>query len=127
MTNKNRPLNLRMIAPLEWAAITALITLAIGGLYFSIQDALQLGRALNLSLTQTVIVSQGIINLQREVQLTHNEVTRLLGRLDDPPQPVTRFDFVQIQVNNLDAEVDTVPLKPIYTEEDVTLVRALRE
>src|SRR5689334_11401640 len=117
MTNKSRPLTLRMIAPAEWAAMIALITLAFGGLYFSIQDALQLGKALNLSLTQTVIVSQGIINLQREVQLTRNEVTRLLGHLDNPPKPVTRFDFVKIQINNLDGEVDTVPLKPIYTDE----------
>jgi signal transduction histidine kinase len=123
MKHKSRSLNLRMIAPREWAAITALITLVFGGLYFSIQDALQLEKALNLSLTQTVIVSQGIINLQREVQLTRNEVTRLLGKLDDPPQPITRFDFVQIQVNNLVAEVDTVPLQPIYTVEDLALVR----
>jgi signal transduction histidine kinase len=114
-----------MIAPFEWAAIIGIITLALGGLYFSIQDALQLERALNLSLTQTVIVSQGIINLQREVQLTRNEVTRLLGELDTPPRPITRFDFVKIQVSNLTAEVDTVPLQPIYTHEDVFLVRSL--
>ena len=89
-----------MITPLEIMAIVVVIAL-VGGLFFSIGDALQLEQTLNVDLAQTVILSQGIVNLQREVQLTHNQVTRLLGKLDDPPKPITRFSFIKIQVNNL--------------------------
>ncbi|MBI2331432.1 MAG: hypothetical protein HYU84_04590, partial [Chloroflexi bacterium] len=81
-----------MLTPVEVFGIIALIGLTVTGLYFSIRDALQLGETIDLSLTQTVILNQGVVNLQREIQLAHNEVTRLLGDLDDPPREITRFD-----------------------------------
>src|SRR5690349_21821944 len=96
-----------MIRPVELVTILAVCALTIGGLYASVKDALQLRDTLDLNLTQALIVSQGIVNLQREVQLTHNEVLRRLGDLDDPAQPITRFDFIQIQVSNLSTVANT--------------------
>jgi signal transduction histidine kinase len=127
MNAKPRSLAARwMISPLEIAAIFAAIGLTLGGLAFSIQDALQLKEALDLNLTQTVILTQSIVNLQREVQLTHQEVTRLLGDLDVPPRPITRFDFVEIQVNNLMAQTESQDIKYIFAEEDLGLVDEIR-
>jgi signal transduction histidine kinase len=116
-----------MITPLEIIAIVVIIALVAGGLIFSIEDALQLEQTLNLNLTQTVILSQGIVNLQREVQLTHNEVTRLLGKLDDPPQPITRFDFVKIQVNNLAIQVALPEISFIFANKDLALVQEIEK
>lgn len=115
-----------MLRPIELIGVVGLIAVTVSGLYFSIKDALQLEQAINLSLTQTIIVNQGVVNLQREVQLTHNEVTRLLGRLDNPHQGITRFDFVKIQVSNLSAEVKTPSTKLIYTNEDLDLVNEIQ-
>ncbi len=125
---KRRPILLTRwkLSPAELIGVIGLIALTISGLYFSIKDALQLEQTINLSLTQTVILNQGVVNLQREVQLTHNEVTRLLGRLDTPPQGITRFDFVKIQVNNLATEVESSAIKLIYTNEDLTLVNEIK-
>jgi signal transduction histidine kinase len=116
-----------MITPLEIMAIVVVIVLVAGGLFVSIQDALRLEQTLNLNLTQTVILSQSIVNLQREVQLTRQEVTRLLGKLDDPPKPITRFDFVKIQVNNLAIQVDLPEIRFIFTDEDLALVQAIEK
>ena len=116
-----------MITPLEIMAIVVVIALVAGGLFVSVQDALRLEQTLNLNLTQTVILSQGIVNLQREVQLTHSEVTRLLGKLDDPPKPITRFDFIQIQVNNLAIQIDSPEINFIFTNEDLALVQQIEK
>jgi len=116
-----------MITPLEIMAIVVVIALVAGGLFVSVQDALRLEQTLNLNLTQTVILSQGIVNLQREVQLTHSEVTRLLGKLDDPPKPITRFDFVKIQVNNLAIQVDSPEINFIFASEDLALVQQIEK
>jgi signal transduction histidine kinase len=116
-----------MITPLEITAIVVVLVLIIGGLFVSVEDALQLEQTLNLNLTQTVIVTQSIVNLQREVQLTHNEVTRLLGGLDNPPKPITRFDFVKIQVNNLALQVDSPEIKFIFSSEDLALVQQIEK
>ncbi|MEN9562087.1 MAG: hypothetical protein RIR73_331, partial [Chloroflexota bacterium] len=116
-----------MLTPFEIFGIVTLIGLTATGLYFSIRDALQLGDTINLSLTQTVILNQGVVNLQREIQLTHNEVTRLLGSLDTPPHEITRFDFAKIQINNLILAVETPEIKYIYTKEDLDLVNQLKE
>lgn len=123
MSAKPPPLASRwMISPLEITAIVGLIALTLGGLFFSIQDALQLKEALDLNLTRTVILTQGIVNLQREVQLTHQEVTRLLAGLDVPPKPVTRFAFVEIQVHNLTLEAESPDIRYIFAEDDLALV-----
>jgi signal transduction histidine kinase len=116
-----------MITPVEIAAILGIIALTIGGLYVSIKDAVQLTQALNLSLTQTVILNQGIVNLQREVQLTRYEVTRLAGDLDHPPKPVTRFDFVKIQVNNLTTAIESPSIKFTFKDEDLALVKDIQD
>lgn len=116
-----------MLTPVELFGIIALIGLTLTGLYFSIRDALQLGETINLSLTQTVILNQGVVNLQREIQLTHNEVTRLLGEVDNPPREITRYDFVKIQVNNLVIAVKAPEIRYIYTDDDLALVNELKE
>jgi signal transduction histidine kinase len=127
MSNKPSSFAARwMLSPLEIVVIVGVVILTIGGLFLSVQDALQLDRVLNLDLTNTVIVSQGIVNLQREVQLTHNEVSRLLGNLDNPPKPITRFDFVMIQVNNLTTAVELPSTKHIFASEDITLVQSIK-
>ncbi len=116
-----------MITPLEIIAMVVVIALIVSGLFFSIQDALQLEQTLNLNLTQTVLLTQGIVNLQRDVQLTHNQVSRLLGNLDNPPEPITHFSFVKIQVNNLALEVESPEIKFIFTNEDLALVQAIQK
>jgi len=116
-----------MITPLEIIALVMVIALVAGGLFFSIEDALQLEQTLNLNLTQTVILTQGIVNLQREVQLTHNEVTRLLGKLDDPPKPITRFGFIKIQVNNLAIQAESPEIRFIFANEDLALVQEIEK
>jgi signal transduction histidine kinase len=127
--NKNKNALTRwMLTPTDLFGIVALITLVGVGLFFSIRDALQLGEAIDLSLTQTVVINQGVVNLQREIQLTHNEVIRLLGSVnDDPPGEITRFDFVKIQVNNLVLAVEAPEIKYIYTQEDLALVNEIQE
>jgi signal transduction histidine kinase len=126
MANKRPFLLTRwMISPLEVVALIVVIALTAGGLFFSIEDALQLEQTLNLNLTQTVIITQGIVNLQRDVQLTHSEVTRLLGGLDIPPKPVTRFPFVEIQVNNLSRATESPEIKFIFTNADLALVQSI--
>src|SRR5258706_154927 len=123
MTDK-KPLlaNRWMLTPIEIIAIIVVVVLTIGGIFVSVQDALQLERALNLNLTQTIILNQGIVNLQRDVQLTHSEVTRLLGALDIPPRPITRFVFVEIQVKNLATEVEAPTRGYVFADEDLGLV-----
>ncbi|MEP6894557.1 MAG: ATP-binding protein [Chloroflexota bacterium] len=116
-----------MITPLEILAFALVLILIASGLFVSIEDAVQLEQTLNLNLTQTVVMSQSIVNLQREVQLAHNEVTRLLGGLDNPPEPITRFDFVKIQVNNLALQVDSPEIKFIFTDEDLALVQDIEK
>ncbi len=116
-----------MITPREIIAIVVVLALTVAGLVFSIEDALQLEQTLNLNLTQTVVLTQGIVNLQREVQLTRIQVTRLLGNLDDPPEPITRFSFIKIQVNNLALEVELPEIKFIFTNEDLALVQAIEK
>src|SRR5258706_16045664 len=111
-----------MLAPIEIVAILVVVILTIGGIFVSVEDAAQLGRALNLNLTQTIILNQGIVNLQRDVQLTHNEVTRLLGALDIAPRPITRFAFVEIQVKNLATEVEAPTRGYVFADEDLGLV-----
>jgi len=120
------PLTRWMISPLEIVAIIVVIALTVGGLIFSIEDALRLEQTLNLNLTQTVILNQGVVNLQRDVQLTHNEVTRLLGRLDNPSKPITRFAFVKIQVNNLAAATESPSIRFIFANEDLDLVQDIK-
>jgi signal transduction histidine kinase len=115
-----------MLTPGDIFGIVSLILITVSGLYFSIRDALQLEETIRLSLTQTVILNQGIVNLQREVQLTRNEVTRLLGKLDNPPQDITRFDFIKIQVNNLTTAVETPSIRFVYTEDDLALVEEIK-
>ena len=127
MADKRPPLITRwMITPLEITAIVVVIILVASGLFVSLQDALRLEQTLNLNLTQTIILTQGIVNLQRDVQLTHNEVTRLLGKLDNPPKPISRFDFVKIQVNNLGIQVDSPEINFIFTVEDRALVQQVK-
>ncbi len=123
MTDK-KPLlaNRWMLTPIEIIAIIVVVVLTIGGIFVSVQDTLQLERALNLHLTQTIILNQGIVNLQRDVQLTHSEVTRLLGALDIPPRPITRFVFVEIQVKNLATEVEAPTRGYVFADEDLGLV-----
>src|SRR5687767_1946805 len=116
-----------MITPLEVVIILVVIALTLGGLFFSIQDALQLEQTLNLDLRQTLIVTQGIVNLQREVLLTHAEVLRLLRNLDQPPKPITRFDFVEIQVSNLVNEAESPSTRLIFKEEDLALVHTIQK
>jgi signal transduction histidine kinase len=126
MPNMKRLLSNRwMLTPVEIIAIAVVIALTVGGIFFSVQDALQLGRALNLNLTQTIILNQGIVNLQRDVQLTHREVTRLLGGLDDPPGSITRFAFVKIQVSNLANQVGSATRTYEFAEEDLALVQEI--
>lgn len=128
MVDKQPPLITRwMITPLEIIAIVVVIVLVAAGLFASIEDALQLEETLNLNLSQTVILTQSIVNLQREVQLTRNEVTRLLGKLDDPPKPITRFDFVKIQVNNLVIQAESPEIKFIFADEDLALVQEIEK
>jgi len=112
-----------MLTPVEIVAVVIIIIITISGLFISLQVTIQLEQAINLDLTETLIVTQGIVNLQREVQLTHTEVTRLLGNLDTPPKPVTRYPFIEIQVNNLAIEVQSPAIKYIFTQEDVALVK----
>ena len=112
-----------MITRLEVAVIAGIVVATLGGLYFSIQDVLQLDRAINLNVTQTLTVSQGIVNLQREVLLTHDEIVHLLGNLDNPPKPITRFDFIKIQVNNLTLEVDSPDTKSVFPAESLALAQ----
>lgn len=116
-----------MLSPLEIIAIVAIVSLALGGLFVSVQDALQLGQTLNLHLTQTVILTQSIVNLQRDVQLTRNEVSRLLGELDNPPKPISRFDFVEIQVNNLAVQTESPEIKFILTQDDLDLIADIQK
>jgi signal transduction histidine kinase len=124
MTHKQPYLLKRwMITRLEIAAVLAIVVVVAVGLYFSVQDAVQLEQALNLNLTQTLIVSQGIVNLDREALLTHDEILRLMGNLDTPPKAITRFDFVKIQVNNLKLEVNSPETKPIFAAESAALVK----
>jgi signal transduction histidine kinase len=113
------------LTPLEIIAVVATVLVTITGIVFSVQDALRLESAINLDLTQTLIVTQGIVNLQREVQLTRNEVTRLLGGLDDPPKPISRFDFIEIQVKNLASELQSPTIQYIFSSEDVALVQEI--
>lgn len=127
MTNKHlSSITKWMITPVELIAIVCIILLTVGGLYASVKDAIQLNQALNLDLTQTVIISQGIVNLQREVQLTHSEVLRLLGDLDNPPKPISRYDFVKIQVNNLSNEVAVQSGNSTFTSEYINLVEDIK-
>src|SRR5258706_163498 len=114
-----------MLSPPEIIAIVVVVVLTVGGLLVSIQDALQLEKAINLNLTQTVIINQGIVNLQRDVNLTHIEVLRLLGNIGGPPKPITRFDFVKIQVNNLVTETQS-SAQLIFMAEDVALVKKIK-
>jgi signal transduction histidine kinase len=114
-----------MLSPLEVITIVVVAAIAGSGLFLSIKDALQLEQALNLNLTQTLIVSQGIVNLQREVQLTHGEALRMLGNLDDPPKPITRFPFVEIQVNNLVLESESRAKEYTFTNESVALIKEI--
>lgn len=124
MTQKQPALISRwMLTPVEIATIVVIVIITISGLLISVQVTLQLEQAINLDLTQTLIVTQGIVNLQREIQLTHNEVTRLLGNLDHPPVPVSRYPFIEIQVNNLATELKSPSIKYIFTQEDVALVK----
>jgi signal transduction histidine kinase len=126
MPNMKRLLSNRwMLTPVEIIAIAVVIALTVGGIFFSVQDALQLGRALNLNLTQTIILNQGIVNLQRDVQLTHREVTRLLGGLDDPPGSITRFAFVKIQVSNLANQVGSATRTYDFAEDDLALIQEI--
>lgn len=105
--------------------MVVIIALTLGGLFASARDALQLERILNLNLTETLILTQGIVNLQREVLLTHQEVLRLLGNLDSLPEPVTRYDFVDIQITNLAKQVDAPTTKLVLEAEDLALVEDL--
>ncbi len=114
-----------MVSPFEIIAILLVVILTTGGIIASVQDALQLEQAINLNLTQNFIVSQGVVNLQREVQLTRGEVLRLLGNLDNPPQPITRFEFVKVQVNNLTAEVASPSTRYVFGEDDVALTSSI--
>ena len=114
-----------MISPLESVAIVAVLLLTVGGIFASVQDALQLEQVLNLDLTETLIVNQGIVNQQREIQLTHAEVVRLLGKLDDPPKPISRFVFVEIQINNLLKETQSPSAKYVFEHDDLVLIRNL--
>jgi signal transduction histidine kinase len=126
MTNKRPNFATRwMLTRLEIAAIVGILVLTIGGLFVSVQDAVQLEETLNLGLTQTVILSQGIVNLQREVLLTHNEVLRLMNDPDNPLKQVARFDFADIQVNNLVNQVESPLIKNIFTDEDIALVQSM--
>jgi signal transduction histidine kinase len=126
MTDKKKLLKNRwMLTPVEIAGIVLFILLTISGVVVSVQDALQLRRALDLNLTQTIILNQGIVNLQREVQLTHKEVLRLLGNLDNPPKPITRFDFVKIQVNNLVTQVESQTRTYAFPETDLAIVHEI--
>src|ERR1041385_5930138 len=128
MVYKPRSFSARwMLSPVEIVAIVAIILIIIGGLFVSVQDALRLEQTLNLNLTQAIILTQGIVNLQREVQLTHEEVTRLLGKLDNPPKPITRYDFVKIQVNKLALQVDSPEIKFIFTDDDLALVHSIEQ
>jgi signal transduction histidine kinase len=114
-----------MLSPLEVATVIVVAAIAIGGLFLFIRDALQLEQALNLNLTQTLIVSQGIVNLQREIQLTRGEVLRALGNLDDPPKPISRFPFIEIQVNNLTLEAESPSKEYTFTGEALALVQKI--
>jgi signal transduction histidine kinase len=116
-----------MITRLEIGAVLTIVLVVIGGLYFSIQDAVQLEQALNLNLTQNFTVSQGIVNLQREVLLTHNEILRLLGHLDNPGKTLTRFHFIKIQVDNLALEVASPETRPVFPPESSALVQTIVE
>lgn len=115
-----------MVSPPEIAAILLVIALIAIGLFVSIEDALQLEQTLNLNLTQTIILNQGVVNMQRDVQLTRNEVTRLLAHLDAPPKPITRFDFVKIQVNNLAIAAESPSINFTFAREDLVLVEDIK-
>src|SRR5688572_2920317 len=116
-----------MITPPEIVSIVAVVVLTFGGLFVSVQDALQLEQTLNLDLTQTLIVTQGIVNLQREVLLTRAEVLRLLANPDQPPAPIARYDFVEIQVSNLTNEAGSSSTRLIFEAEDQELIRNVRD
>src|SRR5690348_11536140 len=117
MDKKKRPslASRWMITRLELAVIVAVIVLTLGGIFVSVQDALQLEQALNLDLTQTLIVTQGIVNLQREVLLTQEEVLRLVVSPDGPATPIARYAFVEIQVNNLVNEMESPSSTLVFT------------
>jgi signal transduction histidine kinase len=126
LTSQSSPKPRWSFSLVEVITIVAFTILTVGGLIVSLQDAVQLGRAINLNLTQTITVNQGIVNLQREVNLTRIEVLRLLGRLGGPAGSITRFAFVQIQVKNLIAETESPSIKLIFTNEDISLAEDIK-
>src|SRR6266542_702440 len=127
MMNKKPSLLMRwMLSPLEVIAIIVVTAFTGSAFFLSIKDAIQLEQALNLNLTQTLIVFQGVVNLQREVQLTHHQALRLLGRLDNPPKPITRFNFHEVQVGNLVLESESPSKDYTFTDESIVLVQSIR-
>ncbi len=105
--------------------IVAVIILTVGGIFASVQDAIQLEEAINHNLTETLIVSQGIVNMQREILLTRAEVMRLRGKLDDPPRPISRLVFAEIQITNLVGETKSPTARYIFKHDDLVLIRYL--
>jgi signal transduction histidine kinase len=122
--NVKRPSLLKrwMISPLEVIGVLVVILLTSGGIIASIQDALQLEQAINRNLTETLIVNQGIVNLQREIQLTHAQVLRRLVTPDDTSQPISRFVFAEIQITNLIAETKRPTAQYVFEQEDMVLI-----
>ena len=114
-----------MISPVEMIAIVVIILITSGGIFASVEDAIQLEQAINLNLSEAVIVNQGIVNLQREVLLTHAQVLREMGNLNGPPQPISRFVFAQIQITNLVSETNVPTVKYIFKQDDLALIRYL--
>lgn len=114
-----------MLSPLELVAIVVVITLTIGGFFAAIQDAIQLEQAINLNLTETLVIYQGIVNLQREIQITRIQTLRQIGNLDNPPQPISRFVFAEIQIDNLVAETKTPSAQYVFGNEDLALINDL--
>lgn len=116
-----------MLFPLEVVVIVTIVLLTVGGIVVSIEDAIQLEQAINLNLTEILILNQGIVNLQRDVLITHTQVLRQLSNPDAPPEPISHFVFAEIQISNLVAETQSPSVQFIFREEHFSAIQPLRE
>ena len=128
MSIKKPPIRARwMVTRLEVAAIVVVLVITIGGLVASIQDAVQLGEAINLKLTENLIVNLDIANLQRDVLITRADVLRLLVEPEgDTSKVISRFSFAKVQITNLASKTkDNSLAQYVFASEDLPLIQSL--
>lgn len=116
-----------MVTRLEVAAIVIVLVITIGGLIASIQDAVQLGEAINLKLTENLIVNLDVANLQRDVLITRADVLHLLIDPEgDTSKIVSRFSFAKVQIVNLVSKTnDTSLAQYVFAPEDLPVIQSL--